>query len=115
MYGLAEPTQMDAFLRAKVSAVHPVPSGLWGFAQQQEGFGNSMLSMGFEAMHNLDLGVTLYTVDNMREYLVQEKGMSSVAAQRVLTELNKRMKELPRAGKHEFNSYFTLDLSYVYF
>jgi hypothetical protein len=108
MSGLPEPGEVNDFLRPKITAVHPVPSGLWGFAQQQDGLGNSMLSMGFESMHNMDLGVSLYTIDNMREYLIQEKGKSSVAAQKILTELNKRMKKLPRAGKYTFSKIFTL-------
>lgn len=98
MHGQPEPEQLGTFLREKVPSVHPVPSGLWGFAGQQDGHGNSMLAMAYEAMHNEELGLFLYGIDNMREYLTKEKHLSSVRAQRLLTEMNRRMYLLPRAG-----------------
>jgi hypothetical protein len=95
---LAEPEDLDDFLRSKLDAVHPVPSGLWGFKGQQDGVGNSMLSMGYESMHIEDLGISLYLVDYMRAYLTSVKGISSQEAQKLLNKLNNRMSLLPRAG-----------------
>lgn len=95
-----EPEQLGSFLRSKVASVHPVPSGLWGFAGQQDGLGNSMLAMAYESMHNEELGLFLYGIDNMRDFLLQERKLSAIRAQRVLTEMNRRMYLLPRAGVH---------------
>jgi hypothetical protein len=92
------PEAMHLFFQSKMSDAHPVPSGIWGFAQQQEGFGNSMLCMGYESMHNEDLGIFLYKIDRMRAYLTDEEGWTAAQAKALLTELNRRMYMLPRAG-----------------
>jgi hypothetical protein len=45
----------------------PVPSGLWGFAEgENEDLGGSSQCFAFEAMHNEDLGVFLYIIDNCK-------------------------------------------------
>lgn len=77
----------------------PVRSALWGFRNQDTmRAGSIMLILAFEAMHNEDLGIFLYIIDNMREYLIQKKGMSKIAANRLLKTLNQRMASMPRTG-----------------
>ncbi len=78
-------------------STHPVPSPLWGFCHQDQGVANSMWSLGYETMHNEDLGAFLYKVDNMGKALKAAKPDRNEGAA-ALKELNKRLGELPRAG-----------------
>lgn len=73
------------------SNVHPVPCGLWDMAGSEMAEGSCNLAFGLESMHGYDLGVFLYIVNGMKEYLLR------VGKAHLLPELNKRMKHLPRA------------------
>ena len=80
-------------------SILPVPCSLFGFAGQDEDTpGNIMRVLGFEKMHNDDLGVFLYIVDNIKPFLMQTRGLSAVRANGCLTKLNDRMQAAPRAG-----------------
>jgi hypothetical protein len=50
----------------KKYSFHPVASGLWGFAFADDpGLGGSAQCFAFESMHNEDLGVFLYIIENI--------------------------------------------------
>ena len=83
-----------------VSREHSVPqvrSGLFGFCgQDAEGPGNIMLVMGYDAMHNEDLGVFRQIIDSMEGYMVHKR---IPKRKDIFEEMNKRMSEMPHAGK----------------
>ena len=77
----------------------PVPCPLWGFADQEDADpGSIMFVLAHESMHNEDLGLFLYIIDNMKKYF-EEKGMSAMRINRLFDEMNRRMEQMPRAGK----------------
>lgn len=81
-------------------SILPVPCSLFGFSGQDgEEAGSIMRALSFEGMHNDDLGVFLYIIDNIKPYLLKTKGLSSKRANVVMARLNERMKAAPRAGK----------------
>jgi hypothetical protein len=85
---------------ARLNSLPPVPSGLWGFKNQSSGGpGNILLVVGFESMHNEDLGITLYIVNNIKPHLMKRLGDDIRRVNLLLKELNDRMAELPRTGK----------------
>lgn len=58
-------TEMEK-LSAEYST-HPVPSGIWGFADSYSGYGTSTQAVAYDTMHNEDLGVFLHLVKGVSD------------------------------------------------
>ncbi len=88
--------------RSKQSALYsqqPVPCALWGFSDQRfQGIGSSTRVLGYEAMHNEDLGVFLYILMIMEPYLRWIRANPA----RFFTILNNRHALVPRTGMYFF-------------
>ncbi len=87
--------------RSKLSAQYsqqPVPCALWHFHDQRfQGFGSSTRVLGYEAMHNEDLGVFLYIIQIMDSYL-RSIGANPAS---VFNRLNYRHALVPSTGKYK--------------
>ena len=89
--------RMDLILK---HSTWPVPCPLWGFADQDmDGSGSVMHALGFESLHNDDLGVFLYIIDYMKQYF-ERKGLTPQEIGKLFTEMNRRLESMPRAGTH---------------
>jgi hypothetical protein len=84
-------------VRTQDLGVHPVRSGLWGFALSEAGgnWSSSHAAFGYDTMHIEDLGVFLYLVYSISEYLKRKYPSTHV---QLLAELEARMKCMPRAN-----------------
>jgi hypothetical protein len=72
----AQTTADKAAISAERST-HPVKSCLWGWRfGDLEGPTNMMLCVGYDSMHNDDLGVWCYIVEHVGAYLTAKKGKS---------------------------------------
>jgi hypothetical protein len=85
-----------AALSKEWSMTH-VPSPLWGF-EGQDGDGEGCITSvsGYETMHNEDLGVFLYIVENIDVYF-RHHMPNPVQANRLLRTLNARMRQMTRS------------------
>ncbi len=59
---------------SKSKSTHAVASCLWGWRFEDEGLDNMMWCLGYEGMHNDELGVWLYVVEHVEEYLETKLG-----------------------------------------
>jgi hypothetical protein len=84
-------------VRTQDLVVHPVRSGLWGFALSEAGgnWGSSHAAFGYDTMHFEDLGVFRNLVYSIPEYLKRKYPSTHV---QLLAELEACMKYLPRAN-----------------
>ena len=82
----------------KKHSTWPVPCPLWGFADQDsDGPGCVMHALGFESLHNDDLGVFLYLIEYMKPYL-EAKGYTKPRIGKIFADMNKRLESMPRSG-----------------
>lgn len=59
-------TQKDRNKFCQDNSFHPVESGLWGFCEGDTQTGSSSWAFASDSMHNEDLGVFLYIINNMQ-------------------------------------------------
>ncbi len=77
-------------------STQPIKCALWGFkGQAGSGWGAITRVMGYEAMHNEDLGVFLYIVMVLEPYLQEVKGGSPAGLLRLM---NENMGVMPPCG-----------------
>ena len=90
--------RMNATARAKLSvelSTQPVACAAWGFKDQdQAGWGSIMRIMGYESMHQEELGVFLYIIIVLPSFLTS----CGLFASGVLRKMNERMAMVPHSG-----------------
>jgi hypothetical protein len=94
--GVASSSGAARTARPQDLGVHPVRSGLWGFvlAEIVGSWGSSHAAFGYDTMHIEDLGVFLYIVYNIPEYLKRKHPRNH---SQLLAELEARLRCMPRA------------------
>ncbi len=92
----ARQTKATRMELAKELSTQPIACALWGFkGQTGSGWGAITRVMGYEALHNEDLGVFLYIVMVMEPYLQEVKGGSVAPLMRLM---NQNMGFMPPCG-----------------
>jgi hypothetical protein len=111
-------SKLNATARADLSArlsTQPVKCALFGFADQDcDGWGSIMHVMGYEAMHNEDLGVFPYIISILEKYLLEvQNGRPSRSGlvTWALREMNERHGWVPPTGKLVYIKLHTLRFS----
>lgn len=74
------PTQAERRTLSKQKSTHPVPSCLWGFHHQRKGYGTSTWCVGYETMHNEDLGVWETIIEGTESHLMRVHKSTSKAS-----------------------------------
>lgn len=98
-YAITKAKMSERVKECSKHSILPVPCGLWGFADQSlAGSTNIYSTLGFEGMHNDDLGVFLYIIDHLKKYFIKVLGKTPQGANELLSELNERMGSLMRTG-----------------
>ena len=74
---------------SKDYSTHPVRSCIWDFkiGDDDEGLCSSTVAVGYDILHNIELGVWCYIVERTDDYLISVYG--SCQGQQTVTEMNR--------------------------